>query len=138
MKFKLVERLNHDTWIYHGTNHISDILQSDKLQLGRQYSAGRAVCFSRDFNFVKRFPYILVVDKNRLHTRYKVIPISDSKNAGYKQSRYIKTPSKAEEVVLTDIIDLHKYIDYIVTDEQLPLNVEIPVVTKKTFESTIL
>ena len=135
MKFRLVEKLNHDTFLYHGTFNIKDILESNSLKVGKQYVDGSAVCLSRDFQFVKNFPFILVLNRDLLKHHYKLIPKSDSKNMRNKFSRNISTQSKAEDVILKDIINLKNYIEYIVTDFDL----DYPgVVSKEYFIKEIL
>ena len=113
----LFEKIDHPNWLFHGTYNISDILESNCLKLGRSYGSGRAVCLTRSFEFAKRFPYILVLDKDKLRSRYKIKLQSDSKNMKNKFSRNSQPASKAEEVCETDILNLDKYLVYIVSDD---------------------
>ena len=135
MKFKLVERLNHSNFLFHGTYAIEDILESNKLKLGKRYADGAAVCLSRDYQFVKKFPYIFVLNRDKLQNRYKIHPKSDAKNMRNKYSRNVSTQSKAEEVILQDIVDLDNYIEWIVTDRDLN---HPKAITKEKFIKEIL
>ena len=135
MKFKLVENINHPTFLFHGTRHLLDILKSNTLKVGRTYSDGAAVCLTRDFQFAKRFPYILVLNRDLLSMNYKIKLKSDSKNMQNKYARNGLTQSKAEEVILQDITNLDKYIEYIVTDINIP---NITTISKEKFIKEIL
>lgn len=135
MKFTLVERLNHSNFLFHGTSAINDILTSNTLKVGRSYADGSGVCLSRDYQFVKNFPYILVLNKDKLQTKYKLYPKSDAKNMRNKYSRNIKTQSKAEEMVLQDITNLNNYIEWIISDYELD---HPRIITKEKFIKEVL
>lgn len=130
----LLEKIDHPNWLFHGTYSISDILESNCLKLGRSYGSGQAVCLTRSFEFAKRFPYILVLDRDKLRSRYKIKLQSDSKNMKNKFSRNLHTTSKAEEVCETDILNLDKYLVYVVSDDTSNKNY----ISKKCFQQNYL
>lgn len=122
----LKENVNHSR-LYHFTDAKTalKIIQDDALLVGGNYvfntDKGKCICLSRSFNFIKsrinKGSVIFVLNKDLLQTKYKIVPISDTKNMTNKRARFA-TDSKAEELVFSDITNLHKYIDRIlVTDE---------------------
>jgi hypothetical protein len=135
MIFKLEEKINHPTYLFHGTNMLGQILKSNTLMLGNNYGDGRAVCMTRDFNFAKKFKYIIVLNRDKLKQHYKIELKSDSKNMNNKYARNLRTQSKAEEVIKKDITNLLQYVEYIVTD--VPVDNKL-FVTKKYFMENIL
>lgn len=112
-------------FLFHGTNNIVSILQSDSLKLGRRYADGQAVCLTRNYEFASRFDYVIVLDRKKLHNDYSLKLKSDSKNMKNTFSRITNGQSKAEEVSLKTISDLHKYIVAIVTDKDLQCDYKI-------------
>ena len=112
-------------FLFHGTNNIVSILQSDSLKLGRRYADGQAVCLTRKYEFASRFDYVIVLDRKKLHNDYSLKLKSDSKNMRNTFSRITNGQSKAEEVSLKTINDLHKYIVAIVTDNDLQCDYKI-------------
>ena len=122
----LKENVNHSR-LYHFTDAKTalKIIQDDTLLVGGNYvfnkDKGKCICLSRSFNFIKnrinKGSVIFVLNKDLLQTKYKIIPISDTKNMTNKIARFTKD-SKAEELIFNNITNLHKYIDKIlVTDE---------------------
>ncbi len=114
-----------DEFLFHGTNNIVSILQSDSLKLGRRYADGQAVCLTRNYEFASRFDYVIVLDRKKLQNDYSLKLKSDSKNMKNTFSRITNGQSKAEEVSLKTINDLHKYIVAIVTDKDLQCDYKI-------------
>lgn len=112
-------------FLFHGTNNIVSILQSDSLKLGRRYADGQAVCLTRNYEFASRFDYVIVLDRKKLHNDYSLKLKSDSKNMRNTFTRVTNGQSKAEEVSLKTINDLHKYIVAIVTDKDLHCDYKI-------------
>ena len=112
-------------FLFHGTNNIVSILQSDSLKLGRRYADGQAVCLTRNYEFASRFDYVIVLDRKKLHNDYSLKLKSDSKNMRNTFTRVTNGQSKAEEVSLKTINDLHKYIVAIVTDKDLQCDYKI-------------
>ena len=122
----LKENIDHSR-LYHFTDAKTalKIIQDDALLVGGNYvfntDKGKCICLSRSFNFIKsrinKGSVIFVLNKDLLQTKYKIVPISDTKNMTNKRARFT-TDSKAEELVFSNITNLHKYIDKIlVTDE---------------------
>ena len=113
-------------FLFHGTSNINSILESDTLKLGRRYADGQAVCLTRSFSFASRFDYIIVLDRRKLQNDYSLTLKSDSKNMKNKTfSRITNGQSKAEEVSLRDIQNLHRYIVAIVTDKKLDCDYKV-------------
>ena len=112
-------------FLFHGTNNIDPILQSDCLKLGRRYADGQAVCLTRNYVFASRFDYVIVLDRKKLHDDYSLKLKSDSKNMKNVFSRITNGQSKAEEVSLKNINNLHKYIVAIVTDNDLQCDYKV-------------
>ena len=113
-------------FLFHGTSNINSILESDTLKLGRRYADGQAVCLTRSFSFASRFDYIIVLDRRKLQNDYSLTLKSDSKNMMHKTfSRITNGQSKAEEVSLRDIQNLHRYIVAIVTDKKLDCDYKV-------------
>lgn len=130
-----IEDLEEDfseTYLFHGTNNIKPIVETDTLKLGRRYADGQAVCLTRNFEFAKRFDYIIVLDRRKLNNDYSLKLKSDSKNMRNTFSRIINGQSKAEEVSIKDIKNLHRYIVGIVTDKELDCNYKIVPKTNTT------
>ena len=125
MKFKLVEQFDiqeaYYNKLYHGTtiNNANKILSSGTIELGKQFAGGRNVCFSRSFDFVKKFDVIFVFNRDKLNSRYKLKPVTDYKNfrGNLNQARFT-TGSKAEEVTTEPVTNIFKYLDCVVIDDK--------------------
>lgn len=135
--FEELSRLNEtlsSNILYHRTslNNAIDILTDNTLNPDGSYfyniKHGKCICFSRDYEFIKRMPgeeyVIFVFDKDRLTTKYKIQPITDYKNMNIAKGRYVEG-SKAEEVCFKAITDIQKYIlKIIVSDSNFDTFVE--------------
>ena len=114
--------------LYHRTapNIAANILNENILRVGGSYlfniNYGQCICFSRDYNFIKSMPgknyVVFVFDRNKLATRYKLEPITDTKNMNHFKGRYQGT-SKAEEICFKDITNMQKYLTKIIISDEI-------------------
>ena len=115
--------------LYHRTSikNAINIIKENTLKVGGNYWYNiknniKCVCFSRDYNFIKTMPgehyVVFVLNKDKLSSRHKLMPISDDKNRvnGPGRARYMET-SKAEEICMEDIKNISNYIDEILVSK---------------------
>ena len=123
----LKESVNHSR-LYHYTNakYAYEIIEQDVLLAGGTFpfnsERGKCVCLSRSFSFVKdsinNDSVIFVLNRDLLKNDYKIIPVSDNKNMKFRAARFA-TGSKAEELIFSNITNLHKYIDKILVTDKI-------------------
>ena len=115
-----------DNYLYHITNFksLEGILTQDTLKAGKTHhwkdlqSTGQfrnAVSLTRDLTFSSRYmpssaSVILVLDKDKLVSKYKITPVADTANELNPQSGRRVGQSKAEECIYSDITMLHNYL----------------------------
>lgn len=122
----MTEELNLNNYLYHITNFnaLEGILTQDTLKAGKTHhwkdlqSTGQfrnAVSLTRDLTFSSRYmpssaSVILVLDKDKLISKYKITPVADTANELNPQTGRRVGQSKAEECVYSDITNLHNYL----------------------------
>ena len=115
-----------NTHLYHITNFkaLEGILTQDTLKAGKTHhwkdlqSTGHfrnAVSLTRDLTFSSRYmpssaSVILVLDKDKLTSKYKITPVADTANELNPQTGRRVGQSKAEECIYSDIANLHNYL----------------------------
>lgn len=122
----MTEELNLNNYLYHITNFnaLEGILTQDTLKAGKTHhwkdlqSTGQfrnAVSLTRDLTFSSRYmpssaSVILVLDKDKLISKYKITPVADTANELNPQTGRRAGQSKAEECIYSDITNLHNYL----------------------------
>lgn len=123
----LTEALSHNILFHRTSPRIAThILKDDELKVGGNYlfnlNRGQCICFSRDYNFIKNMNkqnnVVFVFNKDKLQTKYKLEPVSDSKNTGNHRARY-EGGSKAEEVCFENITNMSSYLYKIVISDEI-------------------
>ena len=123
----LTEALSHNI-LFHRTNPriAAHILNDNELKVGGNYlfnlNRGQCICFSRDYNFIKNMNkqnyVVFVFNKDKLQTKYKLEPVSDTKNTGNNKARFT-SGSKAEEVCFENITNMSDYLYKIVISDEI-------------------
>ena len=115
-----------DNYLYHITNFkaLEGILTQDTLKAGKTHhwkdlqSEGHfrnAVSLTRDLTFSSRYmpssaSVILVLDRDKLMSKYKITPVADTANELNPQAGRRVGQSKAEECIYSNIVNLHNYL----------------------------
>ena len=125
--YKLTEALSHNILFHRTTPTLAaNILNDNELKVGGNYlfnlNRGKCICFSRDYNFIKNMSkqsnVVFVFNKDKLQTKYKLEPVSDTKNTGNNRARYTKN-SKAEEVCFENITNVKDYLYKVVVSDAI-------------------
>ena len=125
--YKLTEALSHNILFHRTTPTLAaNILNDNELKVGGNYlfnlNRGKCICFSRDYNFIKNMSkqsnVVFVFNKDKLQTKYKLEPVSDTKNTGNNRARYTNN-SKAEEVCFENITNVKDYLYKVVVSDAI-------------------
>lgn len=128
--FKQFLQQNQNEYLYHGTTleNVYKILQTDRM-IGQPYnhsdvrvsqsaiffsrSHARATWFTQWFKYAKH-PIVLVIDRKKLAQNYSIQPVQNNLR---RSPEYDRSPARAgargtlaEEYVLGDIKDIHRYL----------------------------